>query len=65
MTFAPDPQAFPSAAEVVKKFKDAGYNPEGYTLYTYASMQAYKQAAEAVGSTDSKKIAAPATWSKP
>jgi branched-chain amino acid transport system substrate-binding protein len=57
MTFAPDPQQFPSAQEVVKKFKDAGYNPEGYTLYTYAAMQAYKQAAEAVGSADAKKIA--------
>jgi branched-chain amino acid transport system substrate-binding protein len=57
MTFAPDPQQFPSAQEVVKKFKDSGYNPEGYTLYTYAAMQAYKQAAEAVKSTDSKKIA--------
>ena len=57
MTFAPDPQKFPSAQEVVKKFKDAGYNPEGYTLYTYASMQAFAQAAKAVGSADPKKIA--------
>jgi len=56
-TFAPDPQKFPAALEVVKKFKDAGYNPEGYTLYTYAAMQAFAQAAKAVGSTDSKKIA--------
>jgi len=59
MTFAPDPQQFPTAMAVVKEFKDSGYNPEGYTLYTYAALQAYKQAAEAVGSTDSKKIA---TW---
>jgi branched-chain amino acid transport system substrate-binding protein len=57
MTFAPDPQQFPTAQAVVKEFKDAGYNPEGYTLYTYAAMQGYKQAAEAVKSTDSKKIA--------
>jgi branched-chain amino acid transport system substrate-binding protein len=57
MTFAPDPQAFPSAMEVVKKFKDSGYNPEGYTLYTYAAMQAFAQAATAVGSKDTKKIA--------
>jgi branched-chain amino acid transport system substrate-binding protein len=57
MTFAPDPQQFPSAQAVVKEFKDSGYNPEGYTLYTYAALEAYKQAAEAVGSTDSKKIA--------
>jgi len=57
MTFAPDPQQFPTAQAVVKEFKDAGYNPEGYTLYTYAALQAYKQAAEAVGSTDAKKVA--------
>src|SRR5262245_39086459 len=57
MTFAPDPQKFEAAQEVVKKFNDAGYNPEGYTLYTYASMQAFAQAAKAVGSTDAKKIA--------
>jgi len=57
MTFAPDPQKFETAQAVVKKFKDQGYNPEGYTLYTYAAMQAYQQAATAVGSTDAKKIA--------
>jgi len=57
MTFAPDPQQFPSAQAVVKKFKDQGYNPEGYTLYTYAAMQAFAQAATAVGSKDTKKIA--------
>jgi len=58
MTFAPDPQKIPAAKEVVDKFKAAGYNPEGYTLYTYAAMQAYVQAATAVGGTDdNKKIA--------
>jgi branched-chain amino acid transport system substrate-binding protein len=56
MTFAPDPQKFDSAKAVVEKFKAAGYNPEGYTLYTYASMQAYAQAAAATGGSDNKKI---------
>jgi branched-chain amino acid transport system substrate-binding protein len=58
MTFAPDPQKFEQAKAVVEKFKAAGYNPEGYTLYTYAALQAYVQAATAVGSVDdNKKIA--------
>lgn len=56
-TFAPEPRNFPEAAEVVKKFKDSGYDPEGYTLYTYASIQMYAAAAAATKSFDSKKLA--------
>ena len=54
-TFAPEPRNFPSAKEVVEKFRASGYDPEGYTLYTYAAVQAYKQAVEAVGSADDNK----------
>ena len=57
MTFSPDPRKNPAAAPVVQKFRDAGYEPEGYTLYTYGAIQAWAQAAEAVGSTDTAKIA--------
>ena len=39
MTFPPDPRKRPEAAEIVKKFTDAGFNPEAYTLYTYAAIQ--------------------------
>ena len=46
MTFSPDPRKNPAAAEVVKRFKDKGIEPEGYVLYTYAAIQAWKQAAE-------------------
>ena len=35
----------------------AGYDPEGYTLYTYAALQVWKAAAEAAGSTDTKAVA--------
>ena len=52
MTFGPDPREFPAAAEVVQRFRDQGYEPEGYTLYTYAALQVFAQAAEAAGSTD-------------
>ena len=46
MTFPPDPRNVPAAKAVVDKFKAEGYNPEGYTLYTYAAIQAFAQAAE-------------------
>jgi len=44
-TFAPDPQRSPTAKAVVDSFKKAGYEPEGYTLYTYAAVQIFAQAA--------------------
>ncbi len=40
-------------------FQKSGYDPEGFTLYTYATFQLYKAAAEATNSTDGEKIA---TW---
>jgi branched-chain amino acid transport system substrate-binding protein len=46
MTFSPDPRKNPAAAEVVKRFKDKGIEPEGYVLYTYAAVQAWKEAAD-------------------
>jgi branched-chain amino acid transport system substrate-binding protein len=51
-TFGPDPRYFPQAAEVVERFRAQGIEPEGYTLYTYAAIQAFAQAAEKAGSTD-------------
>jgi branched-chain amino acid transport system substrate-binding protein len=58
MTFAPDPRNIPAAKEVVAKFKAKGYDPEGYTLYTYAALQVWADAANAVKSTDFKKVVA-------
>jgi branched-chain amino acid transport system substrate-binding protein len=46
MTFPPDPRNVPAAKAVVDKFKAAGYDPEGYTLYTYAAIQAFAAAAD-------------------
>jgi len=46
MTFPPDPRNVPSAKAVVDKFMAEGYNPEGYTLYTYAAIQAFGAAAD-------------------
>ena len=56
-TFAPDARNLPSAAPAVKSFKDAGFEPEGFTLVTYASVQAYAAAIKATGSTEGKKLA--------
>jgi branched-chain amino acid transport system substrate-binding protein len=56
MTFSPDPRKNPAAAEVVKRFKDKGIEPEGYVLYTYAAVQAWKQAAEKAKSTEMAEI---------
>ncbi len=56
-TFAPEPRNFPEAKELVAKFKAAGYDPEGYTLYTYAAFQMYAQAATATKGIDNKALA--------
>ena len=45
-TFSPDPRKNAAAADVVKKFRDAKVEPEGYVMYAYAAMQLFAQAAE-------------------
>src|SRR4029079_475584 len=56
-TFGSDPRKRPTAAAVVKKFKDRNIDPEGYTLYTYAALQIWTQAATKAKTTDAKKVA--------
>ena len=46
MTFAPDPRKNPAAKELVEKFRDAGFEPEAYTLYSYAALQIVADAAK-------------------
>src|SRR6201996_8345359 len=58
MSFGPEPRNNPNAKEIVAEFKAKGYDPQGYTLYSYAAMQIFKQAAEATKSLDTKKMAA-------
>lgn len=45
MTFAPDPRDLASAKDVVASFKSAGFEPEGYTLNAYATIQIFAEAA--------------------
>jgi branched-chain amino acid transport system substrate-binding protein len=57
MTFAPDPRKHPEAAKVVAEFKAKNYDPEAYTLYSYAALQIMAEAAKQVGKLDTKKMA--------
>jgi branched-chain amino acid transport system substrate-binding protein len=58
MTFGPDPRLNPGNAELVKAFRAQNYEPEAYTLYTYAAIQAWAQAAQKAGSVDATKVEA-------
>jgi len=56
MTFAPDPRKATEAKDIVAKFKQQGYDPEGYTLYTYAAVQVWANAVTKTKSTDTDKL---------
>jgi branched-chain amino acid transport system substrate-binding protein len=51
-TDPPDPRRRAEAAPVVERFRASGYEPEGYTLYAYAAVQVWAQAAEKAGSLE-------------
>jgi branched-chain amino acid transport system substrate-binding protein len=57
MTYGPDPRLNPDAKAVVAEFRAKNFEPEAYTLYSYAAVQVFKQAAEAAQSLDPKKVA--------
>jgi branched-chain amino acid transport system substrate-binding protein len=57
MTYGPDPRNRPEAKKVVDEFRAKKFEPEAYTLYSYAGVQIIKQAAEAAKSADPKKVA--------
>lgn len=58
MTYGPDARKNPAAKAVVEKFRAKKFEPEAYTLYSYAAMEVIKQAAEAAKTLDTKKVAA-------
>ncbi len=49
MTFGADLRNSPAGQAVVANFRKAGYEPEGYTLYSYAAVQAIAQAMKGTG----------------
>jgi branched-chain amino acid transport system substrate-binding protein len=65
MTFSPDPRKNPNAQEVVKKFRAKGFEPEAYTLYSYAAVQVLADAAKQASSIDGKKVAETIRSGKP
>ena len=57
MTYGPDPRNDPKPRAWSQKFRAKKFEPEAYTLYSYAAVQVIKQAAEAAKSLDPKKVA--------
>ncbi len=56
-TFGPDPRLIPANKDLVEKFRAQGFEPEAYTLYAYAAMQAIAEAATAAKSNDPQAVA--------
>ncbi|MGI6851597.1 ABC transporter substrate-binding protein [Mesorhizobium sp. 1B3] len=56
--FPADPQARPEAKAAVDKIKATGFVPEGFTLFAYATIQAFAQGIERAGSDDPAAVAA-------
>jgi branched-chain amino acid transport system substrate-binding protein len=58
MTFSPDPRTNPANKAIIELFRSKRmFEPQAYTLYSYASVQIIKQAAERAKSLDPKKVA--------
>jgi branched-chain amino acid transport system substrate-binding protein len=56
MTFPPDPRRNPAARNVVADFNAKKINPEAYTLYAYAAVQAIQQAANIARSLEPRLV---------
>lgn len=57
MTFPPDPRNRPEARSAVNRLNAKNFNPEAYTLYSYAALEIIKQSIEQAGSFESKNVA--------
>ncbi|QVW23895.1 branched-chain amino acid ABC transporter substrate-binding protein [Pseudomonas hormoni] len=57
MTFGADPRLLPDSKTVVDTFRKAGTEPEGYTLYAYASVQTLAAAFNGAKSNSGEKAA--------
>jgi branched-chain amino acid transport system substrate-binding protein len=51
-----DPRRNPGAASLVERFRQKGFEPEGYTLYSYGAVQAWAQAITKAGSTEPQAV---------
>jgi branched-chain amino acid transport system substrate-binding protein len=58
MTFSPDPRTNPANKAILDLYRSKRmFEPQAYTLYSYAAVQIFKQAAEKANSLDPKKVA--------
>jgi branched-chain amino acid transport system substrate-binding protein len=58
MTFSPDPRVNPANKQIIEVFRmKRRFEPQAYTLYSYAAVQVIKQAIEEAKSPDPKKVA--------
>jgi branched-chain amino acid transport system substrate-binding protein len=57
MTFGKDPRNSSAGKAVIEKFRTSGYEPEGFTLYSYTSVQALAAAFSATKGTNGEKAA--------
>jgi len=55
-TFGPDPRRLAAASAVVNQFRGKGFEPSGYTLHTYAAIQAWAQAVTRAGSVEAAPV---------
>jgi branched-chain amino acid transport system substrate-binding protein len=56
-TFVPDMRLKPEAKDVVAAIREEdAYEPDGYTLYSYATLQAWAQAVKQAGSLEPKAV---------
>jgi branched-chain amino acid transport system substrate-binding protein len=56
MTFSPDPRRIPNASDIVRKYRARNVEPDGYTLFTYAAIQAWAQATAKASSVDARSV---------
>jgi len=57
MSFSPDPRNKPEAKDAIAALRKGGYEPEGYTLYSYAAVQVIADAIGRAGKADPIKVA--------
>ena len=56
-TFPTDPRRSPTAAKALEQFKTQGFDPEGFTLFSYGVVQAIAEGIKRADSDDPKAIA--------
>ncbi|MGF9762820.1 branched-chain amino acid ABC transporter substrate-binding protein [Microvirga sp. 0TCS3.31] len=56
-TFPPDARGSETAKEALAQFKQIGFEPEGFTLFSYATVQAIAEGIKKAGKADPKAVA--------